>query len=59
VVTTASTDLESAMRRSRTVAPTHHAYFETDSGSAFLITDRIFVVFKTPPSAETLAQFAG
>jgi subtilisin-like proprotein convertase family protein/subtilisin family serine protease len=59
VVTTASTDLESAMHRSRTIAPTHHAYFEADTGAEFLITDRIFVVFKTPPSAKTLAEFAG
>jgi subtilisin-like proprotein convertase family protein/subtilisin family serine protease len=59
VVTTAPKDLESAMRRSRTIAPTHHAYFEADTGAEFLITDRIFVVFTAPPSAETLANFAG
>lgn len=59
VVTTASSDLEAAMHRSRSMAPTHHAYFEADTGTQFLITDRIFVVFKTPPSPEVLAEFAG
>ncbi|BBO71501.1 hypothetical protein DSCA_54310 [Desulfosarcina alkanivorans] len=58
-ITTSSTDLEPVMRRSRTVAPTHHAYFETGTGSEFLITDRIFVVFKDPPSPELVAEFAG
>ena len=59
LITTTSTNLESVMRRSRTVAPTHHAYFEAQTGAAFLITDRIFVVFKTPPSTEAVDEFAG
>ena len=59
LITTTTTNLESVMRRSRSVAPTHHAYFEAQTGAEFLITDRIFVVFKTPPSTEAVDEFAG
>jgi hypothetical protein len=45
-ITTSLDELESMMSRSRTIAPTHHAYFEAQTGAEFLITDRIFVVFK-------------
>ena len=44
-VTAAPGDLEAAMQRSRTVAPTHHAYTMAESGADFLITDRVFVSF--------------
>jgi hypothetical protein len=47
------------MSRSRTIAPTHHAYFESQTGAEFLITDRILVVFKKSPSFEEVDQFAG
>ncbi len=47
------------MQRSRSMAPTHHAYNETESGSEFLITDRIFVTFKETVSDEQLDAFAG
>ena len=46
-VTTSANELESMMNRSRMVAPTHHAYFDVESGSEFLITDRIFVIIIT------------
>jgi hypothetical protein len=38
-----NTELEGLMNRCRISAPTHHAYYETKSGSEFLTTDRIFV----------------
>lgn len=50
--------LESAMHRSRSLAPTHHAYYRAGSDEEFLITDRIFVTFKSAPSAEDLDAFA-
>ncbi len=58
-ITTTATELDAVMHRSRTVAPTHHAYFEAQTGAEFLITDRIFVVFKRPPSMEAVDAFAG
>ncbi len=58
VVTTAD-KLESVMARNRNLAPTHHAYYETDTGAEFLISDRIFVIFKQSPSHEQLDEFAG
>lgn len=39
-ITTGAADLDSAMARSREIAPTRHAYSETRSGAEFLITDR-------------------
>lgn len=38
-INTRETELESLMQRSRNIAPTHHAYYETESGSEFLIID--------------------
>ena len=58
-VTTRATDLEALMSRSRHLAPTHHAYYLTDTGEELLITDRVFVTFKEPPSPDTLDTFAG
>ncbi len=52
-------ELDSLMERSRGSAPTHHAYYEAESGSEFLITDRIFVTFKDTPSDEQVDKFAG
>jgi subtilisin family serine protease len=40
--------LEDAMRTARELAPTHHAYYEEESGQEFLITDRILVSFRDP-----------
>ncbi|MGA6925092.1 MAG: S8 family serine peptidase [Desulfosarcina sp.] len=59
LVTTTEPQLEAVMRRVRALAPTHHAYFEADTGAAFLITDRVFVVFKRPPSPREVDAFAG
>lgn len=58
-INTSESDLESLMQRSRNIAPTHHAYYESDTGSEFLITDRIFVTFKEILSDEQIDEFAG
>ena len=58
-IKTTEAELESLMSRSRDMAPTHHAYHETETGTEFLITDRIFVTFKETPSDEKLDEFAG
>ena len=51
-ITTRASDLDEAMIRSREIAPTHHAYSETETGAEFLITDRIFVTFEEALSDE-------
>ncbi len=58
-VVTRGGELEAVMSRSRNRAPTHHAYYEAESGGEFLITDRIFVQFKDPPAGEAVDNFAG
>ena len=58
-VTTRTADLEPLMSRSRLLAPTHHAYYESESGEEFLITDRLFVTFHDPLLAEEVGAFAG
>ncbi len=57
-VTTHTTDLEDLMEKSRDIAPTHHAYYVSDTGSEFLITDRIFVTFRKVPSSKEIDSFA-
>ena len=52
-------ELEGLMKRSRTSAPTHHAHYESESGSEFLITNRVFVTFKNAPSDAQVDEFAG
>lgn len=54
-----NTELEGLMDRSRTSAPTHHAYYERESGSEFLITDRVFVTFKDALPDAQVDEFAG
>lgn len=58
-ITTDEAELESAMERSREIAPTHHAYYETEGGSEFLITDRVIVTFKTALADAEVDAFAG
>ena len=58
-IKTRAAELESMMTRSRGVAPTHHAYYETESGAEFLITDRVFVTFREPLADEQVDAFAG
>ncbi len=58
-VTTTGADLDTLMDRSRKIAPTHHAYFTSDSGTEFLITDRIFVTFREALPDEQVDEFAG
>jgi subtilisin-like proprotein convertase family protein/subtilisin family serine protease len=57
-VTTRVSDLEPEMTRMRNLAPTHHAYTETATGTEFLITDRILVTFREPPPPEQIDAFA-
>ncbi len=56
-ITTSPKDLESNMSMCRGFAATHHAYEHKETGDNFLITDRIFVKFKTAPSNEILNAF--
>ncbi len=57
-INTSESELESLMTRSRSVAPTHHAYYEAESGKEFLISDRIFVTFREPLSDQQVDEFA-
>lgn len=50
--------LERKMAESRKIAPTHHAYSVADSGSEFLITDRVMVRFKTGTSQSEIDALA-
>ena len=52
-------NLESLMERSRVLAPTHHAYYDSDNGSEFLITDRIFITFVAAPTDQQIDDFIG
>src|SRR5215211_3847545 len=57
-VTTDKEKLEEKMAEAREMAPTHHAYYDQDSGEEFLITDRIMVTFKKPISDKNLDAFS-
>lgn len=54
-----NTELEGLMDRSRLIAPTHHAYYDSETGSEFLVTDRIFVTFSGAPTDQQIDEFAG
>lgn len=58
-ITTRALDLDSAMARSREIAPTHHAYSETETGADFLIADRVFITFKEALTDAQVDEFAG
>ncbi|HEY9633090.1 MAG TPA: proprotein convertase P-domain-containing protein [Coleofasciculaceae cyanobacterium] len=58
-VTTRTVDLERLMSEARHLAPTHHAYQVAQTGEDFLITDRIFVTFREPLTAEQVDTFTG
>ncbi len=58
-IKTSKDQLDSLMERSRSIAPTHHAYYEAESGKEFLITDRIFVTFKEAPTDQEVDEFTG
>ncbi len=47
-------DLDAEMVKSRTIAPTHHAYYLKESDEEFLITDRILVTYKKEPAPESV-----
>jgi hypothetical protein len=57
-VTTRIPDLEPMMSEARELAPTHHAYYQADTGEEFLITDRVFVTFRRPLRPEEVDAFA-
>jgi len=57
-IKTSTSELDTLMERSREIAPTHHAYNDSQSGSEFLITDRIFVTFKETLTDEQVDEFA-
>lgn len=56
-ITTYKKNIAQEMMRNRPLAATHHAYFSTETGDEFLISDRIFALFKTPPSHQQLDDF--
>jgi subtilisin-like proprotein convertase family protein/subtilisin family serine protease len=56
-VTVDPAKLDQEMDKARAVTTAHHAYYLAGSDDEFLITDRIFVRFRTPPSRETLDNF--
>lgn len=56
-ITTDKKNLEQAMTSRRSLAPTHHAYFEAETGEEFLITDRVFIIFQTSQSNEQIDDF--
>lgn len=58
-VKTDSAELKEMMDLSRETTVTHHAYYEADTESEFLITDRIFVSFKSGVSSAQVDEFAG
>lgn len=58
-VTALAGELEPMMSAAREVAPTHHAYYDVETGQEFLITDRLIVTFDQAPTAEELDAFAG
>ncbi len=45
------------MEELRKKVTTHHAYTREDTGTEFLITDRIIVTFKKPPTDEQINSF--
>src|SRR5687767_1015768 len=51
-VTVRATELEALMSRARYIAPTHYAYYVSDTGKEFLITDRVFVRFRDPSTTD-------
>ena len=57
-LTTRADALESMMTRSRLLAPTHHAYYEAESGKELLTSDRIIVTFYNALSDQQIDEFA-
>jgi hypothetical protein len=59
LVRTSADELDEQMDRARSIAPTHHAYYNAETGAPFLITDRVFVTFREPLPPEEVDAFAG
>ena len=58
-VTTSPEELEGVMTRNRELAPTHHAYFEVETGKELLTSDRILVTFVDSLTDRQIDEFAG
>jgi subtilisin-like proprotein convertase family protein/subtilisin family serine protease len=58
-VTIGPEELDEAMAAIREVAPAHHVYTLADTNEEFLISDRIFVVFREELPPEQVDTFAG
>lgn len=56
-LTTNPDELESMMARSRQSAPTHHAYYDVESGQELLLSDRIIVTFHDELADEQMDDF--
>jgi subtilisin-like proprotein convertase family protein/subtilisin family serine protease len=54
-----SENLEALMERSRVIGPTHHAYYDSETGSEFLVTDRIFITFSGTLTDQQIDEFSG
>lgn len=52
-------ELEALMSEAREMAPTHHAYQVANDQSDFLITDRVIVTFREPPTIADFGEFLG
>lgn len=57
-ITTHPSELEPVMERARELAPTHHAYYDLETGQEFLITDRVLVSFRGTPTPAEVDAFA-
>ena len=57
-MTTSPDQLEMAMARSRELAPTHHAYYEAETGKELLASDRVIVTFYNALSDSQVDEFA-
>jgi len=58
-VTCRQEELEHLMNRARTIAPTHHAYEDAETGHEFLITDRVMVKFRDDASRQQIDELIG
>ena len=58
-VTTSPEELEGLMTRNRELAPTHHAYFDVETGKELLTSDRILVTFVDSLTDLQIDEFAG
>jgi subtilisin-like proprotein convertase family protein/subtilisin family serine protease len=58
-ITVAPAKLDDVMKQLRQVAPTHHAYQVAETGEDYLISDRVFITFKSTLADQAVSEFAG